>query len=179
MSSCDHFCIFVQNNDKIEKLRREIAGSLGVFIITELNPPAAMLFGGWSLACLGNSFATRHVERVLTGDLEDEKPRDESCLGRQKKALDRFAALLDRARQTALREPTAVTLATVDAEGRPSARVVLLRGHDERGFVFYSNSQSKKGLDLAANPSAALCFLSAALCFLRSSSTQCLGGKSR
>lgn len=82
---------------KIEKLRREIAGSLGVFIITELNPPAAMLFGGWSLACLGNSFATRHVEKVLTGDPEDEKPRDESCLGRQKKALDRFADWLEGA----------------------------------------------------------------------------------
>ncbi len=83
--------------EKIEKLRREIAGSLGVFIVTELNPPAAMLMGGWSLACLGNSFATRHVERVLTGDAEDEKLRDESCLGRQKKALDRFADWLEGA----------------------------------------------------------------------------------
>jgi pyridoxamine 5'-phosphate oxidase len=73
-------------------------------------------------------------------------------------ALQRFESLLERAKQTSLREPTAVTLATVDTEARPSARVVLLRGFDERGFAFYTNSQSKKGLDLTANPVAALCF---------------------
>ncbi len=72
--------------------------------------------------------------------------------------LTRFSGLLDRAAQTSLRESTAVTLATVDADGRPAARVVLLRGFDEYGFVFYTNSQSKKGRDLAANPVAALCF---------------------
>jgi pyridoxamine 5'-phosphate oxidase len=56
-------------------------------------------------------------------------------------------------------DPTAMTLATVDADGQPSVRVVLLKGVDERGFVFYTNRQSRKGRALAANPRAALGFL--------------------
>ena len=55
-------------------------------------------------------------------------------------------------------DPTAMTLATADPDGRPSARMVLLKGHDKRGFVFYTNSQSRKGDELAANPRAALLF---------------------
>ena len=53
---------------------------------------------------------------------------------------------------------TAMTLATVDEEGRPSARVVLLKGVDERGFVFFTNYDSRKGQELAGNPNAALVF---------------------
>lgn len=53
-------------------------------------------------------------------------------------------------------EPTAMALATADANGHPSLRMVLLKGHDARGFVFYSNYGSRKGMDLAANPHAAL-----------------------
>ena len=52
----------------------------------------------------------------------------------------------------------AMTLATVDAKGRPSARVVLLKGLDERGFLFYTNYHSRKGEELAQNPHAALVF---------------------
>jgi pyridoxamine 5'-phosphate oxidase len=52
----------------------------------------------------------------------------------------------------------AMTLATVDAKGRPSARVVLLKGLDERGFIFFTNYESRKGEELAANPHAALVF---------------------
>jgi pyridoxamine 5'-phosphate oxidase len=55
-------------------------------------------------------------------------------------------------------DPNAMTLATVDADGRPSARMVLLKGHDPRGFVFYTNLESRKGLALAAHPHAALLF---------------------
>ena len=51
-----------------------------------------------------------------------------------------------------------VALSTVDAEGRPSIRMVLLRGADHRGFVFHTNYNSRKGLELATNPHAALCF---------------------
>src|SRR5437764_1289273 len=51
-----------------------------------------------------------------------------------------------------------MSLATVDARGRPSVRMVLLRGVDQRGFVFHTNYDSRKGRDLAANPHAALCF---------------------
>lgn len=52
----------------------------------------------------------------------------------------------------------AMTLATVDRQGRPSARIVLLKGLDERGFVFYTNYESRKGMELAENPNAALVF---------------------
>src|SRR5437016_7282935 len=52
----------------------------------------------------------------------------------------------------------AMTLATADKEGRPSARVVLLKGVDERGFVFFTNYDSRKGHELAENPNAALVF---------------------
>lgn len=55
--------------------------------------------------------------------------------------------------------PEAMTLATADEEGRPSARTVLLRGLDERGFVFFTNYESRKGRQLAANAHAALTFL--------------------
>ena len=70
----------------------------------------------------------------------------------------RFGELLERAKATDLREPTAFALATATAEGRPSVRMVLLKGFDERGFVFFTNLESRKGLELAANPFAALCF---------------------
>ena len=56
-------------------------------------------------------------------------------------------------------EPTAMSLATVDAGGRPSGRIVLLKGVDPRGFVFFTNYESRKGRDLAARPVAALTFL--------------------
>jgi pyridoxamine 5'-phosphate oxidase len=55
-------------------------------------------------------------------------------------------------------DPTAMALATADARGQPSLRMVLLKGHDARGFVFYTNMDSRKGSDLAANPQAALLF---------------------
>jgi pyridoxamine 5'-phosphate oxidase len=55
-------------------------------------------------------------------------------------------------------EPTSMTIATVSAEGRPSTRVVLLKGTDARGLVFYTNYESRKGRELAANPNAAAQF---------------------
>jgi pyridoxamine 5'-phosphate oxidase len=55
-------------------------------------------------------------------------------------------------------DPTAMTLATADAAGRPSARVLLLKGYDERGFVFFTNYGSRKARELAANPHAAMVF---------------------
>jgi pyridoxamine 5'-phosphate oxidase len=71
-------------------------------------------------------------------------------------------ALFDRwlaeARETEPNDPEAMALATAAADGRPSVRMVLLKGHDERGFAFYTNSQSRKGDELAANPRAALLF---------------------
>lgn len=72
-----------------------------------------------------------------------------------------FIALLAEARRvdrTLLPEPTAMTLATVDDAGHPSARIVLLKDVDTRGFVFYTNYESRKGRELLAHPWAALCF---------------------
>lgn len=65
---------------------------------------------------------------------------------------------LDQARQVYPEEFTSMTLATADREGRPSARVVLLKGLDERGLVFYTNYDSRKGRELAENPRACLVF---------------------
>ncbi len=69
-----------------------------------------------------------------------------------------FAAWFAEARRAEPVNPEAMTLATVDADGRPNARMVLLKGFDERGFVFYSNAESTKGHELAAAPQAALTF---------------------
>ncbi len=69
-----------------------------------------------------------------------------------------FAAWFAEAQESGLYEPNAMTLATADAAGRPSARVVLLKGVDARGFTFFTNYASRKGQELAANPWAALCF---------------------
>ncbi|MFP4905134.1 pyridoxamine 5'-phosphate oxidase, partial [Paraburkholderia sp. BR14261] len=55
-------------------------------------------------------------------------------------------------------EPNAMTVATVDAQGRPAARILLIKGVDERGFVFFTNYESRKGRELSANPHAALLF---------------------
>src|SRR5260221_605229 len=69
-----------------------------------------------------------------------------------------FERWLDEAIKAEMPEPTAMTLATVGADGRPSTRVVLLKGFDGRGPVWYTNSGSRKGQELAGNPHAALQF---------------------
>lgn len=71
--------------------------------------------------------------------------------------LERFRELFERAAQTRT-EPDAMVLSTVDADGRPSGRYVLLKAVDARGFVFYTNLRSRKARALAANPLASLCF---------------------
>jgi len=72
--------------------------------------------------------------------------------------IRQFAAWYDEAVAAGVPEPEAMTLSTATAEGRPSARIVLLRGFDERGFCFFTNYESRKGRELAANPQAALTF---------------------
>src|SRR5436190_23908803 len=67
-----------------------------------------------------------------------------------------FRGWLDIAVQARLPEPYAMTLATATPDGKPSARMVLLRGVDDRGFVFFTNYDSRKGNELAVNPWAAL-----------------------
>jgi pyridoxamine 5'-phosphate oxidase len=69
-----------------------------------------------------------------------------------------FETWFAEAKRLELNDPNAMTLATATPEGRPSARIVLLKGFDREGFVFYSNTQSRKGEELAANGFAALLF---------------------
>ena len=73
--------------------------------------------------------------------------------------LNQFRIWFDQAVTAQLPEPNAMTLATATRDGVPSARIVLLKGLDDRGFVFYTNYESHKGRELADNPKAALVFL--------------------
>jgi pyridoxamine 5'-phosphate oxidase len=72
--------------------------------------------------------------------------------------LAQFGRWFDDAREAGVPEPEAVALATASADGAPSARMVLLKGFDERGFRFFTNYESRKGSELSANPRAALLF---------------------
>lgn len=73
--------------------------------------------------------------------------------------ITQFQQWFDEALEADLDEPNAMTLATATPEGRPSARIVLLKGVDERGFAFYTNYRSRKGRELDQNPQADLTFL--------------------
>jgi pyridoxamine 5'-phosphate oxidase len=77
-------------------------------------------------------------------------------VGRDPLAL--FHEWFEEARAAGVDVPEAMTLATADAEGRPSARMLLLKGADEHGFAFFTGYESRKGRELAANPRAALVF---------------------
>ena len=72
--------------------------------------------------------------------------------------LLQFETWLDEAVQRAIPEPYAMTLATASKEGVPNARIILLRGYDEKGLIFYTNYESEKGKELENNPRAALVF---------------------
>ena len=72
--------------------------------------------------------------------------------------FERFATWLAEAEAREPNNPSAMSVATVDAHGRPSVRMLLLRGFDERGFVFYTNLDSRKGRELRERAYAALCF---------------------
>lgn len=72
-------------------------------------------------------------------------------------AIEQFRTWFEDACYSAGHEPNAMTLATVDAQGQPSARTVLLKGYDAQGFVFFTNYQSPKAQDLAVNPRVELC----------------------
>lgn len=77
--------------------------------------------------------------------------------------LAQFKLWFDQAHSAGVVEPNAMTLATVDATGQPSSRIVLLKAVDERGFSFYTNYQSRKSRELAENPRAGLTFFWAPL----------------
>lgn len=71
---------------------------------------------------------------------------------------EQFDQWFQQAMRSEVPEPTAMTLATADAQARPSARTILLKGYDRQGFVFFTNYESRKGQELAANPQASLLF---------------------
>ena len=88
------------------------------------------------------------------GDL----PLDESMIPESGSPFELFREWLDFAVEMKMIEPNACALATVSPEGRPSNRFVLLKDFDERGFVWYTNYESRKGNDIQANPFAAMTF---------------------
>jgi pyridoxamine 5'-phosphate oxidase len=72
--------------------------------------------------------------------------------------IEQFQRWFDDARRAEVHEPNAMTLATVDDTGRPAARIVLLKGVDQRGLAFFTNRESRKGREIAGNPRAAIVF---------------------
>lgn len=72
--------------------------------------------------------------------------------------IEQFKKWFDEALKSEILEPNAMTLATATAEGKPSARVVLLKDINNQGFTFFTNYDSRKGEEMTANPSVALCF---------------------
>jgi pyridoxamine 5'-phosphate oxidase len=93
-----------------------------------------------------------------------EKPREDYTRDELKEQtaladpIAQFEIWLNEARTAGIKEPTAMALATVDPEGQPSARMVLLKGVDARGFTFFTNYESRKGHELSETPKAALVF---------------------
>jgi pyridoxamine 5'-phosphate oxidase len=73
--------------------------------------------------------------------------------------FNQFETWINQALEAHLPEPNAMTLATVDANHKPHARVVLLKGVEDNGFIFYTNYASDKGKEMAGNPNVSLCFL--------------------
>lgn len=87
-----------------------------------------------------------------------ETQPDPGGLAATEDPITQFAQWLEAAERAEPNDATAMALATVDASGLPDVRMVLLKGVDGAGFVFYTNTQSAKGEELAAHPKAALCF---------------------
>lgn len=90
-------------------------------------------------------------------DYLDNGPRDMGWL-KADEPISLFETWLAKAGETEPSDPNAMSLATVDADGQPDVRIVLLKGLSQDGFVFYSNANSAKGQQLASCPKAALCF---------------------
>ena len=96
---------------------------------------------------MSDSAAIEHPDWLTTGDFaEADEP------------LRLFAAWFEEAKRKEPADPDAMALATVDSAGMPDLRMVLLKGHDQRGFAFYTNTESQKGRQLESNPRAALNF---------------------
>lgn len=92
-------------------------------------------------------------------DLREDYNRDQLTFEETDASpFKQFQSWFEAAQRSEVREPNAMTLATVNAEGRPKARIVLLKQVDDTGFVFFTNYDSQKGKDISANPFASLVF---------------------
>jgi len=80
------------------------------------------------------------------------------CFKDLENPIDLFTEWFNEAKKTELNDPNALALATSDKKGIPSARMILLKGYNENGYVFYTNLNSKKSLDIKSNPNASICF---------------------
>jgi pyridoxamine 5'-phosphate oxidase len=104
----------------------------------------------------GDDRSHDHASKVATLPDPRARPLRESDLDPD--PLSQFEAWFEEARAAGIELAEATALATASGDGRPSVRMVLMKGFDERGFVFYSGYESRKGHELTENPRAALCF---------------------
>ena len=100
----------------------------------------------------------QHYDAGALADEHRKTEHDDDEADADADPIRQFGRWFEAALQADLHEPNAMALATVDAAGRPSSRMVLLKGFDAEGFTFFTNRESRKGQDLAANPRAALLF---------------------
>lgn len=96
----------------------------------------------------------------MTKDTYDpeQQANDEADFLKENEPYELFAKWLKDAETSELNDPNAMALATVDKSGLPNVRMVLLKGYDQQGFVFYTNLESAKGQEISQTPKAALCF---------------------
>ena len=131
---------------------------------SHLPSPALAIGGGTRIDYKGDSLDWYWAPRKAPQKMSDTAPIEHPSwlttgdFTSADEPLRLFIAWLTEATATEPRDPTAMTLATVDSRGLPNARMVLLKGVDERGYVFYTNMDSQKGQELDDNPQAALVF---------------------
>jgi pyridoxamine 5'-phosphate oxidase len=132
---------------------------------THIAPMAKRLFSAAQMAQLGEAMQVRRgiLPPPAAGDRVAALRKDygQDSLNESDVAADpfeQFNAWFEQALAAEVNEPNAMSVATVDAEGRPSSRIVLIKQFDRRGFTWYTNYDSQKGRELAANPHAALLF---------------------
>src|ERR1700753_713512 len=101
---------------------------------------------------------TRTPDMTDTTSIKQQSPLTSGDFTQAEAPFALFAEWFAEAVKAEPNDPTAMSLATVDAEGMPDVRMVLMKGYDAEGFVFYSHVASPKGRELAANPKAALLF---------------------
>ena len=132
---------------------------------TRIAPMAKRLFSAAQMAQLGEAMQVRRgiLPAAATGDSVAALRKDygQDSLNESDAAadpFDQFNAWFEQALAAEVNEPNAMTVATVDADGKPTSRIVLIKQFDRRGFTWYTNYDSQKGRQLAANPHAALLF---------------------